>query len=71
VNHCREQLWESRYFGPHLPLSTDGKPDQDLVARVDADLRQLLNNHRPVPIDKGIEEGLHAIRARFAASYSA
>jgi signal transduction histidine kinase len=41
------------------------------VARVDADLRQLLNNLRPVPIDKGIEEGLHAIRARFAASYSA
>ena len=71
VNHCRDQLWESRYFGPNLPLSTDGRPDEDLAARIDTDLRKLLNSHRPVPLDENIQEGLRAICARFAASYSA
>jgi len=70
VNHCREQLWESRYFGPNLPLSSDVRPDKDLAERIDADLKQLLD-HRPAPMDKGIDESLRAIRARFAASYSA
>ena len=71
VNHCREQLWESRYFGPNLPLSNDGRPDKDLTARIDADLQQVLSRHRPVPLDEDLEERLRAIRARFAASYSA
>jgi len=71
VNHCRDQLWESRYFGPNLPLSTDGRPDEDLASRIDADLRRLLTSHRPVPLDENIQEGLRGICMRFAASYSA
>ena len=65
VNHCRDQLWESRYFGPNLPLSTDGRPDEDLAARIDTDLRKLLNSHRPVPLDENIQERLRDICARF------
>jgi len=68
VNHCREQLWESRYFGPNLPLSNNERPDKDLAARIDADLRQRLSSHRPAPLDRDLEEELRVIRARFAAS---
>lgn len=71
VNHCREQLWKSRYFGPNLPLSNNERPDKDLAARIDADLRQRLSCHRPAPLDRNLEEELRVIRARFAASYSA
>jgi trimethylamine--corrinoid protein Co-methyltransferase len=71
VNHCREQLWESRYFGPNLPLSTGGRPDKDLAARIDPDLRQLLSQHQPAPLGDGLKEQLRAIRERFAAAYSA
>ena len=70
VNHCREQLWESRYFGPNMPLSSDLKPDQDLGERIDADLRELLDTHHPKPLDGAVQETLNAIRARFDATYS-
>jgi trimethylamine---corrinoid protein Co-methyltransferase len=71
VDHCREHLWQSRYFGPNLPLSTDVRPDKDLAARIDEDLRQLLHGHRPPPLEHELEQRLRAIRGRFAASHLA
>jgi trimethylamine:corrinoid methyltransferase-like protein len=71
VSHCREQLWNSRYFGPSMPLSTDVRPDKDLYARIDDDLRQVLDRHRPLPLDEALGRRLRAIRDRFASSYSA
>jgi trimethylamine:corrinoid methyltransferase-like protein len=70
VDHCREQLWETRYFGPHLPLSTDGRPDKELISRIDDDLRRILGSHRPAPLDEGVQGELQAIRRRFAASWA-
>ncbi len=70
VSHCREQLWASRYFGPNMPLSNDGRPDQDLMQRIEADLQQLLRTHQPAPLDPAVAAELEAIQARFAASYS-
>ena len=70
VSHCREQLWDSRYFGPRLPLSTDVRPDQDLKRRIDDDLRQLIARHVPSALDADLEARLTQIRARFAASWS-
>jgi trimethylamine:corrinoid methyltransferase-like protein len=69
VDHCREHLWPSRYFGPNLPLSSDDRPDQDLYARIDQDLRQLLATHQPPPLDPELAERLRSIRERFAATY--
>jgi trimethylamine:corrinoid methyltransferase-like protein len=69
VSHCRENLWGSRYFGPNLPLSNDGRPDRDLFERIDADLRHLLAQHLPVPLDPALAAELDAIRARFEAAY--
>ncbi len=71
VAHCREHLWQSRYFGPNLPLSGDGRPDEDLHTRIDRDLRQLLAQHHPAPLDPDLEQHLRAIRERFAATYRA
>lgn len=70
VSHCREQLWPSRYFGPNLPLSTDLRADHDLVERIDADLRELLARHQPVPLDPAVAAKIDAIRARFRAEWT-
>lgn len=71
VSHCRERLWGSRYFGARLPLSGDDRPDQDLVERIDADLRTLLADHVPAPLEAEVAAELAAIAARFAARHAA
>ena len=68
VSHCREQLWPSRYFGPNLPLSSDGRPDRTLYERIDDDLRRIIATHEPPGIGDGLAVRLAAIRDRFAAS---
>jgi len=68
VSHCREQLWNSRYFGASMPLSTDVRPDKDLHARIDADLRRLISQHAPAPLAPDIDARLRGIRERFAAT---
>ena len=69
VAHCREHLWQSRYFGPNMPLNSAGGPDTDLYARIDRDLRQLLQSHRPQPLDAELVARLRAIRQQFEASH--
>jgi trimethylamine---corrinoid protein Co-methyltransferase len=69
VAHCREHLWPSRYFGPNLPSGSAGGADTELYARIDRDLRELLETHRPRPPEPQLEAQLRAIRERFAASH--
>jgi trimethylamine:corrinoid methyltransferase-like protein len=69
VTHCREQLWSSRYFGAQMPLSTDARPHRDLKERIDADLRRILAEHRPVALDPELEARLRQIRSDFAAAH--
>jgi trimethylamine:corrinoid methyltransferase-like protein len=71
VDHCREHLWQSRYFGPNMPLGGAGGADTDLKDRIERDLRQILENHHPQPLGAELAARLAAIRERFAASYSA
>lgn len=66
--HCREHLWESRYFAARLPVSSGSLPDEDLLVRIDADVRRLLE-HRPEPLSAAMAGQLTAIRERFAAAY--
>ncbi|MEW2912386.1 trimethylamine methyltransferase family protein [Leisingera sp. JC11] len=42
VDNCRTQVWNSRYFGPNIPLSNAGLADQDLLARIDDDIKEML-----------------------------
>ena len=43
--------------------------DSDLYARIDRDLRELLQTHRPAPLDEQLAGKLLEIRARFEASH--
>ena len=69
--HCRENLWESRYFGPNLPLSAGVMPDKRLIERIDEDLKALLETHQPEPLAAETVAQLDAIRARFLTDYKA
>ena len=68
VAHCREHLWMSRYFGPNMPLSSAGRSDTDLYARIDRDLRELLQSYRPSLLDQDLAARLRSIRERFEAA---
>jgi len=70
VAHCREHLWHSRYFGPNMPLSSAATADTDLHARIDRDLRELLQHHHPRELDPQLAGQLREIRARFAAAHA-
>lgn len=58
ARHCRDQLWPARYFGAHLPLSAGTLSDQDLLQRIDADLRHRLATHRPLPLPAALDAWL-------------
>lgn len=68
ARHCREHLWNSRYFGARLPVSAGLLPDEELMARIDGDVRTLLG-HRPAPLGAELEARLRDIREAFEASY--
>ena len=70
VDHCREHLWRSRYFGPNMPVSTAGQTETDLYARIDRDLRRILETHHPPPLDPELDTRLRALRERFQAAHS-
>jgi len=61
VSHCREKLWSSRYLGARLPTSTNSLPDSSLFERIDLDLKRVLTEHRPDPLDAAIESRLRAV----------
>ncbi len=71
ASHCREQLWQTRYFGPNLPTRMSGLADRDLYQRIDEDLRRILDTHQAPELPTAVLGEMDAIRARFAASYRA
>lgn len=50
ARHCRANQWESRYFGGKEPLSSNGLPGEELMERIDRDLRQRLLEPGPDPL---------------------
>lgn len=69
VKHCRSQVWDTRYFGPKIPLSGDKQPDRDLFERIDDDLRRIMKEHRPKALRGEVLKEMRAIQEQFAASY--
>jgi trimethylamine:corrinoid methyltransferase-like protein len=65
ATYCREDYWDSRYFGARLPLSTTTLPDRNLVERIDADLREILAVHEPEPLSDELRAQLGAILVKF------
>jgi len=68
MEHCRDNYWNSRYFGVAFPLGSSVDPDKDLLERIDDDLREILANHRPEPMPDPIREKIHAILGKFEAA---
>lgn len=71
ASHCREQLWQTHYFGPHLPTRMSSLADRDLFERIDEDLRRILDTHTVPDLPAPVLDEMDAIRARFAASFTA
>jgi len=65
--HCRENHWDSRYFGAKFPRSNSPAiPDEDLIERIDADLREILaKQHHPEPLPEPLHKEIRAILGRF------
>jgi trimethylamine:corrinoid methyltransferase-like protein len=70
ASHCREHLWPTRYFGPHLPTRMSSLADRDLYERIDEDLRKILETHSVADLPAAVSDEMDAIRARFAASFT-
>ncbi|MBT4518990.1 MAG: hypothetical protein HOC23_03205 [Halieaceae bacterium] len=68
---CRAEIWDARYFAARQPLTMSTLPDVDLFERIDADLREILINHRPEPLQESIREELQSIQRSFESSYRA
>ena len=64
AKYCRDNYWDSRYFGAAFPLGSSVDPDKDLIERIDDDLREILANHRPEPMPDPIRQRIHAILGR-------
>ena len=65
AKHCRDNYWHTRYFGARFPLSSNPLPDQDLVERIDDNLREILSEHRPETMPHAIQERIRAIHETY------
>ena len=63
--NCRAQVWNSRYFGPNIPLSNWAKRVADLFDRIDAYLRELVENRAPAGLPPQIQDELKVIQRRY------
>jgi trimethylamine:corrinoid methyltransferase-like protein len=70
ASHCREQLWQTRYFGPQMPTSMSSLADLNLHERIDADIERLTAEHVVTKLPPMVDAEIDAIRERFRASYS-
>jgi trimethylamine:corrinoid methyltransferase-like protein len=68
---CRSQVWHSRYFGANMPVSTSLEEDRDLIGRIQAHLDEILETHRPEPLDPALLRRLDAIKDGYAARHAA
>lgn len=65
ASHCRSANWPSAYFGANEPVSTSGKPDRDLFARIDDDLRKRLAAPPPEPMSADLRAQLDDIQLQY------
>ncbi len=70
ASHCREHLWQTRYFGPCLPTRSSPLANQELYGRIDEDLRRIVATHAVPPLPADVIAEMDAIRARFRADYT-
>ena len=65
AKHCRDNYWNSRYFGAAFPTGSSVVPGKELIERIDDDLREILANHRPAPMPDPIRDRIYSILGDF------
>jgi trimethylamine:corrinoid methyltransferase-like protein len=65
ARHCRTAVWQSSYFGPNEPLATTDRPDMDLLARIDQDLKERLAKAEAPQLSPDLEAKICEILARY------
>ncbi len=71
ARYCRTEVWNAKYLGANLPVSSGALDDVELFDRIDADLRHILETHRPTPLDEKIASEISAIQESFRKSWQA
>jgi trimethylamine--corrinoid protein Co-methyltransferase len=66
ATHCRTDLWTPKHLRATLATGPDGGPD--LFEVLDADLRQILQNHQPEPLADPLERKIGAILESYGVS---
>jgi predicted component of type VI protein secretion system len=53
----------------NFPRSSSGDiPDQDLIERIDDDLREILATHRPEPLPTAVQREIRGMLERFESA---
>jgi trimethylamine:corrinoid methyltransferase-like protein len=65
AKYCRRETWTARYLGARYPTASGGLPDEELYERIDHELREILQKHRPDPLPEATLERMRAIQEAF------
>jgi len=71
AKYCRRETWNARYLGAKYPTASGGLPDEELFERIDRELQEILQNHRPDPLPESTLDEMRSIREAFRQKYVA
>jgi trimethylamine--corrinoid protein Co-methyltransferase len=69
--YCRRESWNTRFFGAHVPTSSGGLTDEDLIERIERELQDILLNHHPEALAPEILREMRSITDRFRQNHVA
>lgn len=70
ARHCRTEVWNAKYLGANLPVSSGALADVDLFDRIDEDLRQILDTHQPEPLNEAVAAKIADIQRSFRETWT-
>lgn len=65
VDNCRAQVWDSRFLGANFPLSNNDLPDEDLLQRLDQDVKERALQPPPPGLDPAVRAKAQAVLKGF------
>jgi len=71
AKYCRRESWSSRYFGANYPSASGGLPDEDLIERIDRELKDIMKTHHPETLAPDILREMRSIADKFRLSHVA
>ena len=68
VRHCRQHLWNTRYYRSKPGMTAADEEELDLVHRIDEDLHRILAEHKPPPLPDATSHQFDEILARWGVT---